>query len=171
LIRRGAAFGVDLVFLVAVSIPFMFLLTLTLSYINPQKYENPVHQIQDALKAQQSIHMEFRFLIGPKKTEKEENALVLGEGLTWVHEIFVFYLYFVCCFFFGGKTLGKKIWGLQVVKQDGSRLSLWNAFERTHGYVFSASILFLGFFQVFWNKERLTLHDKIADTTVIRIKK
>ena len=71
-LRRGAAFGFDLAFLVAVSIPFIFLLTLTLSYINPKKYENPVHQVQDALKAHKSIHMEFGFLVKPKEKGKEE---------------------------------------------------------------------------------------------------
>lgn len=61
--------------------------------------------------------------------------------------------------------------GLKVVKRDGSRLSLWEAFERSHGYACSLLLLFMGFFQVLWDKHSLTMHDKIAETRVIRVRK
>lgn len=71
----------------------------------------------------------------------------------------------------GGQTPGKKMLGLKVVKEDGSKLSLWNAFERTHGYAYSLSLLLVGFLQVLWDKRSLTMHDKIAETNVVRFKK
>ena len=61
--------------------------------------------------------------------------------------------------------------GLKVVNEDGSKLSLWNAFERTHGYAYSLSLLLVGFLQVLWDKRSLTMHDKIAETNVVRLKK
>lgn len=169
--RRAAAFGVDLIFLVAVSLVVVVLTTLVLSYIRPERYENPIGQISRAIESRQPIHMEFGFFRAEAKKEKVEGEVVLGEGLGWVYEVFVVYLYFILCFRFGGRTLGKRIFGLRVVKSDGSKLTVWNAVERTHGYVFSASILFIGFFQVFWDSRRLTLHDKVADTTVIRCRR
>ncbi len=97
---------------------------------------------------------------------------MLGKKLDWVQEIVIFYLYFSLSFYFWkGRTFGKQILGLKVIKQDGSKLTLWNAFERAHGYAASTLFLMLGFLQIFWDKESLTMHDKIAGTTVVRIKK
>lgn len=105
-------------------------------------------------------------LISWSKSSKEQL-----EEFHWIEEILVAYIYFTLFFYFFGQTPGKKILGLKVIKKDGSKLSLWNAFERTHGYAYSMSLLFIGFFQVLWDKRSLTMHDKIAETRVIRIKK
>ena len=103
--------------------------------------------------------------------EKTESVVLSFEQYKWIREILVAYIYFTLCFFFGGQTLGKKMFGLKVVTEDGSKLSLWKAFERTHGYTYSLSLLLVGFLQVLWDKRSLTMHDKIAETNVVRFKK
>jgi uncharacterized RDD family membrane protein YckC len=113
----------------------------------------------------------------PEQKIKEGAASSTGsivfppEGFKWVQEILVAYTYFTLFFFFGRRTPGKRLFGLKVVKRDGSKLSFWGAFERTHGYAYSTSLAMVGFLQVLWDKESTTMHDKIAGTTVIRVKR
>lgn len=66
-----------------------------------------------------------------------------------------------------GYTPGKKFLQIRVVKLNGSELSLWGSLERVMGYTASTSLLGLGFFQYFWDRNRQTTHDKITETIVI----
>lgn len=76
--------------------------------------------------------------------------------------------YFTLCFWYWGKTVGKKIFGLKVVKSNGSDLSLLTASLRTAGYVLGGQLLFgLGFALAFFRKDAKGLHDLIAGTKVI----
>lgn len=70
-----------------------------------------------------------------------------------------------------GQTPAKALLGIKVAKLNGAPLSLWNSFERFSGYSSSASLLFSGFFQYFWDKNHQTSHDKIAETIVIEVTK
>lgn len=70
-----------------------------------------------------------------------------------------------------GQTPAKALLKIKVVKLNGAPLSLWNSFERFSGYSSSASLLFSGFFQYFWDKNHQTSHDKIAETIVIEVTK
>ncbi|MBL4655828.1 MAG: RDD family protein [Bacteroidia bacterium] len=69
-----------------------------------------------------------------------------------------------------GQTPGKRLLKIKVVKLNGKPITLWNSFERVSGYTASASLLFIGFFQYFWDKNHQTTHDKIYRTIVISIK-
>ena len=100
-----------------------------------------------------------------------ESVFVSFEQYRWVQEILVAYTYFTLFLFFKGQTPAKRMLGLKVVKRDGSKLTFWEAFERSHGYTCSLLLVFMGFFQVLWDKHSLTMHDKIAETRVIRIRK
>ncbi len=92
-----------------------------------------------------------------------------AETFNVIREGIVGYLYFILFFRFGGRTPGKRLFGLRVVDLEGAvRLGWYQAFERTHGYAASALASFLGFLQVLWNKEGLTMHDQLARTTVVR---
>lgn len=66
-----------------------------------------------------------------------------------------------------GQTIGKRIMGLRVVKLNGKPITLRDSFERVSGYTASASLLFTGFFQYFWDVNHQTTHDKIVETIVI----
>ena len=52
---------------------------------------------------------------------------------------------------------------------DEERLGWYQCFERAHGYFCSGLFASLGFWQVLWDREGLSMHDRIATTTVIRL--
>ena len=83
---------------------------------------------------------------------------------------FTFFVNMVYSTFFwmaAGKTIGKAIMGLQVIGPKGARITFWRAMKRYIGYWISALPLFLGYFWVLVNDNRLSWHDKIAGTSVI----
>jgi len=67
-----------------------------------------------------------------------------------------------------GRTPGKFLFGLQIVKLDGKPLSWWDAFGRSGGYGASAATAFLGFLEAIWHPNRQAIHDRISGTVVIR---
>jgi uncharacterized RDD family membrane protein YckC len=67
-----------------------------------------------------------------------------------------------------GLTVGKRLLHIRVVSLTAPRISLWQAVERTLGY--GASLLEggFGFFQFFIHHNRQCVHDRIAETIVVR---
>ena len=74
-------------------------------------------------------------------------------------------------FITNGQSIGKKILRIKIVSFYHRRLNLWLCVERSLGYIASTLELGLGFIQIFWNPNRMTLHDKIAETVVIKTQK
>lgn len=68
----------------------------------------------------------------------------------------------------GGRSPGKWLLGIRVVRLDGTPLSIWNAFGRAGGYAASASMLGLGFLEAAWDPNRQAAHDCVAATVVVR---
>jgi len=68
--------------------------------------------------------------------------------------------------FWRGRTPGKRLMGLRVVRLDGKPIGLWVAFNRFGGYAASVFTGLLGFFEMFWDPNRQALHDRIAATVV-----
>jgi uncharacterized RDD family membrane protein YckC len=68
-----------------------------------------------------------------------------------------------------GRTVGKLMLGIKVVKADGGPVGYLRAFGRYWGYVLCYLTLGLGFFVIAWNKQKRGLHDLICDTMVIKI--
>ena len=66
-----------------------------------------------------------------------------------------------------GATTGKRWLGIRAVSLSHARLRGWQAFERALGYGASALELGFGFVQYFFNRNRQTVHDRIAETIVI----
>ena len=115
--------------------------------------------------------MKRAFPLGGKFENLEEKIIKAKEGLNVLREIIVAYIYFGLFFRFRSQTPGKRLLRLKVVDLKGkkSRLSWYQCFERAHGYAASALFASLGFLQVLWDAEGLTMHDKIASTTVIKL--
>ncbi|MCP4292257.1 MAG: RDD family protein [bacterium] len=70
-----------------------------------------------------------------------------------------------------GRTLGKRILGIKIIRLDGKPLTWWDSFSRAGGYGASAATLFLGFLEAIFHPNRQAIHDRISNTVVIRISK
>jgi uncharacterized RDD family membrane protein YckC len=73
-------------------------------------------------------------------------------------------------FFHGtwGQTIGKMIFGLQVVRTDGRPLTFSRALARALGYFLSALPFFLGFLWVGLSSDKRAWHDALTATMVTR---
>ena len=81
-------------------------------------------------------------------------------------------LYFgvvTCCT--NGYTLGKYIIKIRIVSTNHKHLTLWHSIERSIGYYASCLEFGFGFLQYFIDYNRRTVHDRIAETIVIKVKK
>jgi hypothetical protein len=87
----------------------------------------------------------------------------LGIGFGWGAVYFTSFLAL-----WSGYTPGKWLLGIRVIRLDGKPLGWWRAFERFGGYAASLSTGLLGFLQILWDRNRQGLHDKAAETVVIR---
>jgi len=102
----------------------------------------------------------------------EKTYFIGGKKFNILFEFFIGYIYYILFFRSGGRTPGKRLLRLRVIDLKGrQRLGWYQSLERAHGYAASTLLAFLGFLQVLWDHEGLTMHDKLAGTTVIRIKK
>ena len=68
---------------------------------------------------------------------------------------------------FGGQTIGKMVFGIRVVSNDGTPASLWSVFVRSAAYIISVLPFGLGFINVIFRTGR-ALHDVAAETNVVR---
>lgn len=87
----------------------------------------------------------------------------LGLGIGWSGLYFTFLTAFL-----RGRTPGKRVLGIRVVRLDGNALTYWVAFERFGGYAASLFTGMEGFLRILWDRNRQSLEDKLAETVVIR---
>ena len=67
-----------------------------------------------------------------------------------------------------GQTPGKWLMRIRIVRLDGRPMGWWAALERFGGYAASVVTALSGFFQILWDKNRQAMHDKIAETVVVK---
>jgi len=67
-----------------------------------------------------------------------------------------------------GFTPGKRLLGIRVASLTHEKVTLWQAIERALGYGASALEGGFGFFQFFIAPNRRCVHDRIAETIVVR---
>ena len=82
---------------------------------------------------------------------------------------FVNVLYFIGLWAWRGQTLGQIAVDVQVVGTDGRPADLRIAVLRYLGYIICWLTLGIGFLIVAFNDRKQGLHDKIADTYVVRV--
>lgn len=68
----------------------------------------------------------------------------------------------------GGQTLGMKTWGIRVVREDGSALTLRDALARYGAAVLSLLPLGLGFWWAAVDRNGLAWHDRLSRTRLVR---
>lgn len=76
--------------------------------------------------------------------------------------------YFVFLEGFAGKTVGKMIVGIKIIRDDGESMRLWEAFVRWLGYFVSAFFIFIGFIWAIFDSKSQAWHDKFAGTYVVK---
>ena len=87
----------------------------------------------------------------------------LGVGFGWAA------LYFtVFTTWWNGRTPGKRLARIRVVKLSGEPLTWWDSFERYGGYAAGFATGLLGFIQVYWDPNRQAIHDRIGRTVVVQ---
>jgi hypothetical protein len=85
-----------------------------------------------------------------------------GLGLGWSGLYFTFLTAFL-----RGRTPGKRLLNVRVVRLDGKPLGYWASFERFGGYAASLFTGFEGFLRILWDANRQGLEDKLAETVVV----
>jgi len=68
-----------------------------------------------------------------------------------------------------GTTIGGMMVGIKILRKDGRLIDHAVALVRCLSAIFSAAVLFLGFFWAGWDREKRSWHDKIAGTVVVRL--
>lgn len=68
-----------------------------------------------------------------------------------------------------GQTPGKMLLNIKIIRTDGSNLSLGYALLRYLGYVVNMLTLGIGFLWIAFDPRKQGLHDKIADTYVVKL--
>ena len=66
-----------------------------------------------------------------------------------------------------GKTIGKKLLKIKVVKTDGTKIGILRALGRNLLKGVSAAFLLLPFLMIFFTKKRQTMHDKLCNTIIV----
>lgn len=66
-----------------------------------------------------------------------------------------------------GRTAGKLLTRMRVLRLDGEPFTWWSALERSGGYAAGLATGLLGFVQIFWDRNRQCVHDKIVGTVVV----
>ncbi len=89
----------------------------------------------------------------------------------WYSLVFVVLYFGLSTYLGNGKTPGKWLLGIRVVSLAHEKISLWHSFERALGYGASALEFGFGFIQYFIHPNRRTVHDRIAETIVVREEK
>lgn len=87
-----------------------------------------------------------------------------GIGFGWAGLYFTAFLVL-----WRGQTPGKRLLRLRVIRLDGRRIGWWSAFSRFGGYSACLATGLLGFLQIFWDRNRQGLHDKLVDTVVVKL--
>jgi uncharacterized RDD family membrane protein YckC len=68
-----------------------------------------------------------------------------------------------------GQTPGKMAAGIKIIRTDSSPVKLQCAVRRCLGYLVSTLTLFLGFVWMAFDARKQGLHDRIADTYVVKL--
>ncbi|HLO60116.1 MAG TPA: RDD family protein [Bacteroidales bacterium] len=116
-----------------------------------------------------NLNIENMFASHPElEIDSEDMGNRMKDFLKIFFGFFPMIYFFLATYLSNGLTVGKKITGIRIVSLYHTRVGLWHCLERSLGYVASTLELGLGFIQILWNPNRMALHDKIAETIVIR---
>ena len=105
-------------------------------------------------------------------------ALMVTKGTLSYHNPFFRTFLFLICFSFyawfwlhGGQTLGMRAWRLRLQRFDGRAITVWQALLRFMVAIPSLAMGGLGLLWMLVDKDRLAVHDRISESTIVRLPK
>ena len=132
-----------------------------------------IAELQDRIEDVEDEQEPTEHRLASTREELEEASRgIIGMLRNWVAEVvsgfgwFALYLT-VLVSWWNGRTVGKRMMGIRVVRLDGGAITWWVAFERVGGYAAGFATGLLGVAQVFWDANRQGIHDRIVGTVVI----
>jgi uncharacterized RDD family membrane protein YckC len=78
-------------------------------------------------------------------------------------------VYYVVCWATSGQTVGKLSLGIKVIRTDSSPVDVKYAFLRFLGYLLCVATLGIGFIILAFDQRKQGLHDRLADTYVVKL--
>jgi len=99
---------------------------------------------------------------------QHSDRIVFALNANWYSIAWVILYFGLATYFGSGRTPGKALLGIRVVSLAHARVSLWHSLERALGYGVSLLEFGFGFAQYFIHPNRQTVHDRIAETIVVR---
>jgi uncharacterized RDD family membrane protein YckC len=103
--------------------------------------------------------------------------MVTGGTLSYHNPFFRTFLFLICFSFYawfwlhGGQTLGMRAWRLRLQRFDGRAITIWQALLRFMVAIPSLAIGGLGLLWMLVDKDRLAVHDRISESTIVRLPK
>lgn len=99
---------------------------------------------------------------------RRSEDIVFALNLNWYSIAWLVAYFGLTTYIGNGKTPGKAVLGIRVVSLAHGKLSLWHSLERALGYGASMLEFGFGFMQYFIHPNKRTVHDRIAETIVVR---
>jgi uncharacterized RDD family membrane protein YckC len=93
-------------------------------------------------------------------------SILISSSIAWLIKI----VYVISFWVWKGQTPGKMLFGIKVIYTDNNLPFEWpHAFLRYLGYIVCTLTIFLGFIWIVFDSHKQGLHDKIADTYVVKL--
>ena len=99
----------------------------------------------------------------------------LSTGVIWLSATILLAMlvastvYFVACWAGSGQTVGNLSLGLKIIRTDSSQLDLRYSFIRFLGSMLCMATLGIGFIIIAFDSHKQGMHDKMADTYVVKL--
>lgn len=87
----------------------------------------------------------------------------------FIGELIFSFSYFVGFWIWRGQTPGKMAVGIKIIRTDSSPITWRYALLRCAGYIVSVMTVFIGFIWIAFDSHKQGLHDRIADTYVVKL--
>ncbi len=164
-VKRISAFAIDTILVGVVSAAFLFV---TMG-------KTPAKLQASGDEGRPSIADKYQFFAyaepivnDPNRAIYIENFLKKYKMQAMVGLFLLPLLYYVLFEGLWGATIGKLLTGIRVRRKDGGKISIGTAFLRHIGRIISTMIFMLGYLLAFIDGKRQALHDKIANTMVLK---
>lgn len=128
------------------------------------RLERRIVQLQTNVRELYAENLELRKEMENPSFKRMASAVAGDLGLTFGWSAVYFTL---CLAWWRGRTPGKWLFRLRVLRLDNRPLALWGCFERFAGYAAGLATGLLGFLQILWDPNRQAIQDKIVGTVVV----